>query len=152
MHAKQRIIIFHIFFFYYLLYVFGIVLNCFMQNNITVYPDNMFLYNYLWQMYQIIHLSLEDCLSSARGKRVQKNSAVKRTSCNVVQLHCTRALEAIYRYIIYIFRLFIIDFIVLYQPFYHKNMYAHQYNISTKWKVLKYAYDFPKCTYMLCLS
>ena len=57
-------------------------------------------------MYQIIHLSLERCLSPARGKSVQKNSEAKRTSCNVVRLHCTHThththpLEAIYRYII----------------------------------------------------
>ena len=79
-----------------------------------------FLYNYLRQMYQIIHLSLEMCLSPARGKSVQKNSEVKRTSCNVVRLLCTHALEAIYRYIIQISRYFIIDFIVLYEHFYHR--------------------------------
>ena len=97
-------------------------------------------------MYKIIHLSLERCLSPARGKSTQKNSEVKRTSYNVVQLHCTCALEAIYRYIINIYNFFIIDIIVLYQHFYHKNLYAHQYNISTQWNILKYAYDFPKCT------
>ena len=53
-------------------------------------------------MYQIIHLSLERCLSPARGKSVQKNSEV--TSCHMVRLLCTHArththaLEAIYRY------------------------------------------------------
>ena len=28
-------------------------------------------------------------------------------------------------------------------------MYAHQYIISTEWNILKYAYDFSKCTYFL---
>ena len=83
MHAKQIIILFYI---------------CF-------YRTIIFFYNYLRQMYQIIHLSLERRLSPARGKNVQKNSEVKRTSCNVVRLLCTHAhtlhaLEAIYRYII----------------------------------------------------
>ena len=79
MHAKQIIIIFYI---------------CF-------YRTIFFLYNYLQQMYQILHLSLERCLSPARVKACKKIvRLIKRTSCNVVLLLCTHALEAIYRYII----------------------------------------------------
>ena len=77
MHAKQIMIIFYIYFFYYLLYIllFSIV-SC--QTIVTVCPDKIFLYNDPWQMYQIIHLSLEDCLSSAQGKRVQKKARLIR--------------------------------------------------------------------------
>ena len=75
--------------------LFSIVLY---RTIVTVYTDNIFLHNYLWQMYQIIQLSLEGRLSSARGKSVQKYSKVKRTSYNVVRLHWTHALEAISRY------------------------------------------------------
>ena len=50
---------------------------------VTVYTDDIFLYNYLWQMHQIIHLSPVGCFTPARGKTVQKNrevSVVNRTS------------------------------------------------------------------------
>ena len=43
---------------------------------VTVFTDNICLYNYLRQMYQIIQLSLEECLSSARSKSVKKYSEV----------------------------------------------------------------------------
>ena len=57
------------FVFYFLLYLFGIVFNCIIQNNI-------FLYTYLLQMHQIIHLSPVGCFTTARGKTVQKNREV----------------------------------------------------------------------------
>ena len=43
---------------------------------VTVYNDNIFLYNYLRQMHQIIHFSLEGWFTPARGKTVQKNREV----------------------------------------------------------------------------
>ena len=43
---------------------------------VTVYTDNIFLYNYLRQMHQIIHLSPVGCFTPARGKSVQKNREV----------------------------------------------------------------------------
>ena len=62
--------------FYFLLYVFGIVLNCIIQNNSYCLHHNIFLYNYLRQMHQIIHLSPLGCFTPARGKTVQKNREV----------------------------------------------------------------------------
>ena len=41
---------------------------------VTVYTNNIFLYNYLLQMHQIFHLSLVGCFTPARGKIVQKIS------------------------------------------------------------------------------
>ena len=38
---------------------------------VTVYADNIFLYNYQWQMHQIIHLSPVGCFTPARGKAAQ---------------------------------------------------------------------------------
>ena len=43
---------------------------------VTVYTDNIFLYNYLWQIHQIIYLSPVGCFTPARGKTVQKNREV----------------------------------------------------------------------------
>ena len=40
---------------------------------VTVYTDNIFLYNYLRQMHQIIHLSPLRCFTPARGKTMQKH-------------------------------------------------------------------------------
>ena len=81
MRAKQIIIIFYIFIFIFCsmyLVLFSIVLY---RTIVTVYSDNIFLYNYLRQMHQIIHLSRVGCFTRARGKTVQKNpevSGVKR--------------------------------------------------------------------------
>ena len=63
MHAEQIII-----FFYFLLHVFSIVFNRTIRTIVTVYSDNIFLYNYLRQMHQIIHLSPVGCFTPARGK------------------------------------------------------------------------------------
>ena len=57
MHAEQIIIILYIFIFIFCsmyLVLFSIVLY---RTIVTVYTDNIFLYYYLWQMHQIIHLS-----------------------------------------------------------------------------------------------
>ena len=81
MHAEQIIIIFYIFYFIFCfmcLVLFSIVLY---RTIVTVCTDNIFLYNYLRQMHQIIHLSPLGCFTPARGKTVQKNrkvSGVKR--------------------------------------------------------------------------
>ena len=55
------------------LLVFLIVLY---RTIVTVYTDNIFLCNYLWQMHQIIHLSPVGCFTPARGKTVQKHREV----------------------------------------------------------------------------
>ena len=76
MHAEQIINIFYIFFFIFCslhLLLFLIILY---RTIVTVYTDNIFLYNYLWQMHQIIHLSPVGCFTPARGKTVQKNREV----------------------------------------------------------------------------
>ena len=62
-------------FFSFLLYVFGIVFNCIMQNN-SYCLHHIFLDNYVRQLHQIIHLSPVGCFTPARGKAVQKNCAV----------------------------------------------------------------------------
>ena len=73
MHAEQIIIIFYIFFFvFYSLYL-SLLLIVLYRTIVTVYTDNIFLYNYLWQMHQLIHLSPVGCCTPARGKTVQKN-------------------------------------------------------------------------------
>ena len=68
MHAEQIIIIFYIFFFslcsMYLV-LFSIVLY---RRIVTVHTDNIFLYNYLWQMHQIIHLSRVGCFTQTEVK------------------------------------------------------------------------------------
>ena len=63
-------------FIYFLLYVFGSVLNLLYRTIVTVYTDNIFLYNYQRQMRQIINLSPAGCFTPARGKTVQKNCEV----------------------------------------------------------------------------
>ena len=76
MHAEQIIIIFYIFSFIFCsmdLVLFSIVLY---RTIVTVYTDNIFLYNYRRQMHQIIHLSPVGCFTPARGKSVQKNREV----------------------------------------------------------------------------
>ena len=72
MNAEQIIIIWYIYI-YILLYVFGIFSILLYRTIVTVYTDNIFLYNYLWQIHQIIHLSPVGYLTPARGKTVQKN-------------------------------------------------------------------------------
>ena len=72
MHAEHIIIIFHIIFFIFrsmYLVLFSIVLY---RTIVTVYTDNVFLYNYVWEMHQKIHFSPVDCFIPARGKTVQK--------------------------------------------------------------------------------
>ena len=86
MHAEQIIIIVNIYFFIFCtmyLVLFSIVLY---RTIVTVCTDNIFLYNYLWQINQIIHLSPVGCFTPARGKTVQKNcevSGVKLVITNV---------------------------------------------------------------------
>ena len=74
-HAQQIIIIsiFCLIVCSIYLVLFSIVLY---RTIVTVYTDNIFLYNYLWQMHQIIHLSPVGCFTPARGKTVQKNREV----------------------------------------------------------------------------
>ena len=55
------------------LVLFSIVLY---RTIVTVYTDNIFQYNYRWQMHQIIHLSPVGCFTPARGKTEQKNREV----------------------------------------------------------------------------
>ena len=71
-HVEQTIIIFYIFLFIFCsmyLVLFSIVLY---RTIVTVYTDNIFLYNYPQQMHQIIHLSPVWCFSPARYKSMQK--------------------------------------------------------------------------------
>ena len=72
MHAEQLIIIFYIFYFKFCsmyLVLFSIVLY---RTIVTVYTNNIFLYNYPQQMHQIINLSPVACFPASRGKSVQK--------------------------------------------------------------------------------
>ena len=69
----------YIFFFFCSLYLL-LFLNVFYRTIVTVYTANIFLYNYLWQMHQIIHLSPVGCFTPARGKTVQKNRVVSRVN------------------------------------------------------------------------
>ena len=55
------------------LVLFSIVLY---RTIVTVGTDNIFLYNYLRQMHQIINISPVGCFTTARGKTVQKNREV----------------------------------------------------------------------------
>ena len=64
--------------FYFLIYVFGIVLNCIFRTIVTLYTDNIFLYNYLQQMHYIIHLSPVGSFTPARGKKHAKKTRGKR--------------------------------------------------------------------------
>ena len=66
---------------YYFLYIYFLffalcILYCFQlyldRTIATVYTDNIFLYNYLRQIHQIIHLSPVGCFTPARGKGMQK--------------------------------------------------------------------------------
>ena len=84
MHVEQIIIIFYICFFIccsMYLVMFSIVLY---RTIVTVYTNNIFLYNYLHQMHQIIHLSLVGCFTPARGKTVQKNREVRGVSIKFI--------------------------------------------------------------------
>ena len=65
----------YLYFLLYVLLLFSIVLY---RTIVTVYTDNIFLYNYLRQMHQIIHLAPVGCFTPARGKTVQKKSPFKR--------------------------------------------------------------------------
>ena len=68
MHAEQIIIIFYIFFCFFL-YVFGIVY----RTIVIVYTDNIFLYNYLRQMHQIVSTFTSVVFyHSPRKKRAKK--------------------------------------------------------------------------------
>ena len=87
MHAEQIIIIFHIFYCIFCsmyLVLFSIVL-C--RTIVTVYTDNIFLHTYLWQMYQIIHLSPVGCFTPALGKSVQKNRKVRMVNPSHKHMH-----------------------------------------------------------------
>ena len=64
------------------LVLFSIVLY---RTIVTVYTDNIFLYNYLPQMHQIIHLSPVGCFTPARGKTVQKHHKVSRVNVHELQ-------------------------------------------------------------------
>ena len=76
MHAEQIIIIFYIYNFIFCSLYLLLFLIVLYRTIVAVYIDNIFLYNYLWQMHQIIHLSPVVCFSPARGKTVQKNRKV----------------------------------------------------------------------------
>ena len=72
MQAEQIIIIFYIFIFIFCT-MYLVLLSIVLYGTIvTVYTDNVFLYNYLRQMHDIIHLSPAGCFTPARGKTVQK--------------------------------------------------------------------------------
>ena len=75
MHAEQ-IIIFDTYIFIFCsmyLVLLSIVLY---RTIVTVCSDNLFLYNYLQQMHQIIYLSPVGCFTPARSKSMQKNCEV----------------------------------------------------------------------------
>ena len=75
-------------YFYFLLYVFGIVLNCIIQNNsYCLHRQYYFICNYLRQRHQIILLSPAECFTPARGKTVQKNREVSGVKGRV-QVYC----------------------------------------------------------------
>ena len=71
MHAEKIIIIFYIFFYFlfYVLVLFSIVLY---RTIVTVYTDNIFLYNYVRQMRQIINLLPLECFTPARVRTAKK--------------------------------------------------------------------------------
>ena len=79
-------------YFYFLRYVFGIGFSCIIQNKSYNSYDNIFLYNYLQQMQQIIHFSPVGCFTTARSKSMQKNrevSWVKHDTCFFnIKCHC----------------------------------------------------------------
>ena len=76
MHAEQIIIISYIFFLIFCSLYLLLFLIVLYRTIVTVYNDNSFLYDYLWQMHQIIHLSLLGCFTPARSKTLQKNREV----------------------------------------------------------------------------
>ena len=78
MRAEQIIIIFSIFIFIFCSLYLVLFSNILCRTIVTVYTDNIFLYNYLRQMHQIIHLSPVWCFTPARGTTVQKKLRGKR--------------------------------------------------------------------------
>ena len=74
MHADQIIIIFYIYIFIFCSLYLLLFLIVLYRTIVTVYSDNMVLYNYLWQMHQIIiiHLSPVGCFTPARGRLCKK--------------------------------------------------------------------------------
>ena len=77
LHVCEQIIIFYIFIFIFCSMYLILFLIVLYRTIVTVYTDNIFLYNYLWQMHQIIHLSPLGCFTPARRETLQKNSGVK---------------------------------------------------------------------------
>ena len=71
------------------LVLFSIVLY---RTIFTVYNDNIFLYNYILQMHQIIHLSLVGCFTPARAETVQKNCEVSGVNEMCDMLHANNAM------------------------------------------------------------
>ena len=76
MYAEQIIIISYIYFLIFCSLYLLLFLIVLYRTIVKVYTDNIFQYNYLWQMRQIIHLSPLWCFTPARGKTVQKNREV----------------------------------------------------------------------------
>ena len=91
MHADQIIIIIYIFYFIFCSMCLVLFLIGLCRKIVTVYTDDIFMYNYLRQMHQIIHISPLGCFTPARGKTVQKNREA--SGVNVV---CRRHLVFIY--------------------------------------------------------
>ena len=73
---RKIIIIFYIFIFIFCSMCFELFSIVLCKTIVTVYTDNIFLYNYLRQMHQISHLSPVGWFTPARGKTVQKNREV----------------------------------------------------------------------------
>ena len=73
MSAEPIIIILYIFYFIF----YSMCLVLFSVTMVTVYTDNIFIYNYQRKMHQIIDLSPLGCFTPARGKSVQKNREVR---------------------------------------------------------------------------
>ena len=67
MLAEQIIIIFYGFLFFFALCIWY-CFNCIVQKNSYYYTGNIFLYNYLLQLHQLILLSPVGCFTPARGK------------------------------------------------------------------------------------
>ena len=63
------------------LVLFSIVL-C--RTIVTVYTDNIFLYNYIRQMQQIMNLSPVGCFTPARGKCMLKHREVSGVKLKIV--------------------------------------------------------------------
>ena len=95
MHAEQIIIILYIIFF--ILVLFSIVLY---RTIVTVYTNNIFLYNYLRQMHQINNLSPVGCFIPARGTTMQKNREVSGVkNCCIIYIYMYRDIHILYIYI-----------------------------------------------------